>query len=142
MFDSADSARPNGPAAECEVLVVEPDADLRALFARQLDREPELSVRGTAETLDEGLELARQLCPDIIVFHQPETDSISALEAARLLREAVPTCQLVLVSQQEAQLEQAQEAGDLDACVMLSGATSVVRGVRRILDRPELEACA
>ena len=121
---------------------MEPDPDLRELFAMQLARDPTLSVRATAEMFDEGLDLAREIRPDVIVFHQPPTGSISAMEAARRLREVLLDCRLVLVSQLEAQLEEARADPNIDAFVMLSDANAIPAGVRRALNRAARESPA
>ncbi len=66
---------------------------LRVLF----ELESDFTVVGTASSGSEALRLARLLRPDLVImdYRMPEMDGI---DAARLIKETVPSCRVVVLS--------------------------------------------
>jgi DNA-binding NarL/FixJ family response regulator len=72
------------------ILIVDDQAMVRAGFAALLDAQPQFEVIGQAENGRVGLELARDLSPDIVLMdvRMPELDGIEATR--RLLADGAP----------------------------------------------------
>src|SRR4029079_10661247 len=80
-----------------EVVVVEDTPDLRDLLRMALKRSGDFTVVGEADNGRQGVEMVRARQPDVVVLDiaMPEMDG---LEALPLLREACPTCTVVMLS--------------------------------------------
>lgn len=93
------------------VLVVEDDAADRALIRELLESEG-ISVIGEAAGGAVGVELTVQLRPDVVLmdFRMPGMDG---MEATRMIKEAVPTTQVVILTVYEdaALIRSAEEVG-------------------------------
>lgn len=70
---------------ECRVLLIDDHPLLRRGIGQLLDLEPDLHVVGEAGSGDEGLRLARELDPDLIVLdlNMPGEDGFAVLDALR-----------------------------------------------------------
>lgn len=104
----------------------------------QLDREPTLFVAGEAAFVFEAVELASMLNPDLVVMRLSTNDEVSAGDAARLLKEVVPACRIVLVSSNQTELDEARASTEIDELVLLSDARSVVPAAKRAMDHADL----
>src|SRR5258707_4492549 len=98
-----------------KVLIVDDIPETRENLKKLLAFESDIEVVGTASTGREGLELAKDLLPDIILMdiNMPDMDGIAATEA---ISKAVPSTSVVMMSvQSEADyLRRAMLAGARD----------------------------
>lgn len=79
------------------VLIADDNAFIRTALHEFFEREPDFQVCGVAENGREAIEEARRLHPDLIVldFAMPV---MNGLDAARVLRQIMPTVPLILYS--------------------------------------------
>lgn len=79
------------------VLIADDNAFVRTALYELFEREPDFTVCGLAENGREAIEEARRLCPDLIIldFAMP---LMNGLEAARVLKQIMPTAILILYS--------------------------------------------
>ncbi len=128
-------------ADKITVLLVDDHALVRRGFRRMLEDDPALSVVGEASDGAEGVKLAAQLKPRVIVM-DCAMPVMSGLEATRKILEAQPTAAILLLSMhsEDTLVKQALNAGakgyvlknamDLD----LAGAIKNVAAGRTVLD--------
>lgn len=81
------------------VVVVDDIAETRENIRKILQFEADMEVAGVARTGREGIELAKEIKPDVILMdiNMPDMDGISATEA---IRKALPYVQIVILSVQ------------------------------------------
>ena len=94
------------------VLIADDDGPFRDSLRDLIDRQPELSVVGSAADGLEALELAEELDPDAVVLdlHMPLLDGVTA--AARLRRDHPNVCLIALTGDDAPALHTAvREAG-------------------------------
>ena len=79
------------------VLIADDNAFVRTALYELFEREPDFTVCGLAENGREAVEEARRLSPDLIIldFAMP---LMNGLEAARVLKQMMPTAILILYS--------------------------------------------
>src|SRR5258708_13597911 len=85
--------------ATIKVLIVDDIPETRENLKKLLAFETDIEVVGTASTGREGVELAQQLLPDLILMdiNMPDMDGIAATEA---ISKAVPSTSVVMMSVQ------------------------------------------
>ena len=106
-----------GPGNRYRVLIVDDAADLRLMLRLQLEGSGQFEVVGEAEDGAEGIELARERQPDLILLDiaMPVRDGFEALPT---LRTESPNSRIIILSSfQEAQL--GRKALDLGAAAYL-----------------------
>lgn len=105
-------ANPKGDGSAITILLVDDIADTRESIKKLLAFEPDFKVVGSAGNGREGVELAKELEPDIIIMdiNMPDMDG---LEAAGLITKAVPTSGVIMMSVQSDQdyMQRAMLAG-------------------------------
>lgn len=81
------------------VIIVDDIAETRENFRKLLQFESDIAVLGTARTGREGIDLAKELRPDVILMdiNMPDMDGISATE---IIRKEIPFAQIVIISVQ------------------------------------------
>lgn len=79
------------------VPIVDDHAVVREGTRQLLEHDPALLVVGEAGSGAEAIQLARQLCPDVVLLDLALPDQ-NGLAAARQLRELVPTTKVVILS--------------------------------------------
>ncbi|MFF2243490.1 response regulator [Arthrobacter sp. NPDC058130] len=86
-----------GAAATLRVLTIDDHRTFAELLTGALDREPDLCSIGSAASVDSGVQLCRDLEPDVVVmdYHLPDGDGLSA--AARIL-EHNPDARIIMLT--------------------------------------------
>jgi len=115
------------------VLIADDNAFVRTALYEIFEREPDLHVCAVAENGREAIEEACRLHPDLIVL-DISMPVMNGLEAARVLRQMMPTVPLVLYSASpDAVSEQAARTIGISGLISKSERVSVlidtVRGV-------------
>ncbi|MEP7286588.1 MAG: response regulator [Chloroflexota bacterium] len=135
-----------GPQADSKkntikVLIVDDIPETRENLKKLLAFESDIEVIGTASTGREGLELAKELLPDIILMdiNMPDMDGIAATE---LISKSVPSTSVVMMSvQSEADyLRRAMLAGARDFLTKPISGEELYGTVRSVYDRrPQIQ---
>lgn len=101
-------------AAKTRVLVVDDSAFMRKALSMMLESDPHIKVVGNARNGKEGVELAKQLKPDVITMdiEMPEMDGLTAL---RIIMEENPTPVMMVSSITQKGASATFEAMDLGA---------------------------
>src|SRR3970040_857062 len=88
-----------GAGKEISILLVDDIPETRESIKKLLGFEPDLKVVGTAGTGREGVKLAKELRPDIIIMdiNMPDMDG---LEATAIIKRDVPTAGVIIMSVQ------------------------------------------
>src|SRR5258707_5624356 len=119
-----------------KVLIVDDIPETRENLKKLLAFEVDIEVVGTASTGREGLELAQELLPDIILMdiNMPDMDGITATEA---ISKAVPSASVVMMSvQSEADyLRRAMLAGARDFLTKPISGEELYSTVRSVYER-------
>ena len=81
------------------VIIVDDIAETRENFRKLLQFETDIEVVGTARTGREGIQIAKDVQPDVVLMdiNMPDMDGISATE---IIRKEVPHSQIVILSVQ------------------------------------------
>ena len=79
------------------VLIVDDNAFVRQALCEIFERQPDFHVCGDAEDGREAIEMADQLCPDLIVLDL-SMPVMNGLEAARVLKRMMPAVPLIMYS--------------------------------------------
>ncbi|GBC93926.1 Chemotaxis response regulator protein-glutamate methylesterase [bacterium HR15] len=113
--------------SKIRVLVVDDSLFMRRMISELLTRDPDIEVVGAARDGQEGLELARQLKPDVITLdvEMPLMDGITMLE--RLMQEQpTPVVMVSSLTREGAEITlQCLERGAIDFVTKPSGAISL-----------------
>lgn len=84
----------SGPA---RILLVDDQVLLRGALAATIDRQDDMTVVGEAGSGLEGLEMAHQLQPDLVLM-DVEMPIMGGIEAAGLIREQLPEMRIVMLT--------------------------------------------
>jgi pilus assembly protein CpaE len=81
------------------VIIVDDIPETRENFRKLLQFESDISVVGTARTGREGIDLAKEVKPDVVLMdiNMPDMDGITATE---IIRKEIPFAQIVIISVQ------------------------------------------
>jgi pilus assembly protein CpaE len=99
MSKSATPAKPSGEAEIITILLVDDIPETRENIKKMIAFEPDLKVVGAAGTGREGVALAKELKPNIIIMdiNMPDMDGI---QATTLITESLPTTAVIMMSVQ------------------------------------------
>jgi DNA-binding NarL/FixJ family response regulator len=78
------------------LVIVEDEADMRAVIRAMLSADPRLEVVGEATSATQAVELARSYDPGLIVLDHRIEGDITGLEAAPMLKTAAPNAKILL----------------------------------------------
>ncbi len=123
------------------VLIVDDVAETRENLRKLLSFDPEIEVVAMAGTGEEGVELARETRPHVVLMdiNLPGMDGITATE--RIVRE-VPTAQIVILSVQgeTGYMRRAMAAGARDYLVKPPSGDELVNAIRRAYEIGKMQA--
>lgn len=93
----ADGGTARSDEARKRVLViVEDEADMRAVIRAMLSADPRLEIVGEATSAAEAVEIARSFDPGLIVLDHRIEGDVTGLEAAPMLKAAAPNAKILL----------------------------------------------
>ncbi len=119
-----------------KVLIVDDIPETRENLKKLLAFEADIEVIGTASTGREGLDMAKELLPDIILMdiNMPDMDGIAATEA---INKVVPTASVVMMSVQSESdyLRRALQAGARDFLTKPISGEELYATIRSVYDR-------
>jgi DNA-binding NarL/FixJ family response regulator len=93
----ADAGATRTDEARKKVLViVEDEADMRAVIRAMLSADPRLEIVGEATSAAAAVEVARTFDPGLIILDHRIEGDITGLEAAPMLKEAAPHAKILL----------------------------------------------
>jgi len=122
-------------AEKIRVLIVDDIAETRENLRKLLSFAPDIEVVGTAATGEEGVQLARELTPHVVIMdiNLPGMDGITATE--QIARE-VPTTQIIILSVQgeTGYMRRAMAAGARDFLVKPPSGDELMATIRRVYD--------
>lgn len=123
------------------VLIVDDIAETRENLRKLLSFAPDIEVVGTAATGEEGVRLARELIPHVVIMdiNLPGMDGITATE--QIVRE-VPTAQIVILSVQgeTGYMRRAMAAGARDFLVKPPSGDELMATIRRVYEIGQAQA--
>ncbi len=122
-------------AEKIRVLIVDDIAETRENLRKLLSFAPDIEVVGTAATGEEGVQLARELTPHVVIMdiNLPGMDGITATE--QIARE-VPTTQIIILSVQgeTGYMRRAMAAGARDFLVKPPSGDELMATIRRVYE--------
>ena len=113
------------------ILIADDHAIVREGLRQLLNSQRDMEVAGEAQDGREALEKAKSLRPDVTIL-DIAMPSLSGLEAVRLIKEAVPHTQIVVLSmhEKEAYVHQVFASGALAYVLKASPSTDVLEAIR------------
>ena len=128
-------------AEKIRVLIVDDIAETRENLRKLLSFAPDIEVVGTAATGEEGVKLARELTPHVVIMdiNLPGMDGITATE--QIVRE-VPTAQIVILSVQgeTGYMRRAMAAGARDFLVKPPSGDELMATIHRVYEIGQAQA--
>jgi pilus assembly protein CpaE len=122
------------------VLIVDDIAETRENIRKLLQFESDVDVTGTARSGREGIQLAQELDPDVVLMdiNMPDIDGISATE---VIRQKSPHIQVVILSVQSDQnyMRRAMLAGARDFLTKPPLGDELISAIRRAGDMAHVE---
>lgn len=115
------------------ILVADDHAIVREGLRQLLNNQPDMEVVGEAEDGLEAIKKAKSLRPDVTVL-DIAMPRLSGLEAVRLIKEAVPNTQIVVLSmyKKEAYVHQVLASGALGYVLKASPSSDVLEAIRAV----------
>jgi len=129
------------PGERIRVLIVDDVAETRENLRKLLSFAPEIEVVATAATGEEGVQLARETQPHVVLMdiNLPGIDGITATE--QIVRD-VPTAQIVILSVQgeTGYMRRAMAAGARDYLVKPPSGDELIGAIRRAYEIGKVQA--
>lgn len=116
------------------VLLAEDQAMVRGALAALLSREPDIEVVAEVARGDEVVEAAQTSQPDVALL-DIEMPGSSGLEAAQALRDALPSCRVVILTTfgRSGYLRRAMESGAIGFLLKDAPAAALAVALRRVM---------
>ncbi|MBI5295006.1 MAG: response regulator [Chloroflexi bacterium] len=128
------------PAEKIRVLIVDDIAETRENVRKLLQFEPDVEVVGAARSGKEGIQLALELDPDVVLMdiNMPDIDGITATET---IRHKSPHIQVVILSVQNDQnyMRRAMLAGARDFLTKPPMGDELISAIRRASEMARIE---
>jgi two-component system response regulator NreC len=117
--------------SKIKILVADDHFIVREGLRQLLNSQPDMEVVGEAEDGQEALKLTRSLVPDVVLI-DISMPKLTGLEAIRLIKEAVPTCRIVVLSMhtKEAYVHEVLSSGALGYVIKASSGSEVIEAIR------------
>lgn len=115
------------------VVLVEDDAAVRNVVEILLSTEPDLELVGVATSAEHGIELVRELAPDLVLLDNQLEGLLTGVEAAPQIKSAAPSVVVLLCTA----LDLASAAADepaIDGYLRKDALVDLVDVVRALLD--------
>lgn len=129
------------PSERIRVLIVDDIADTRENLRKLLSFDPSIEVVGAAGTGEDGVRLARESKPDVILMdiNLPGIDGITATEQVVRL---VPTAQIIILSVQgeTGYMRRAMAAGARDFLIKPPSGDELMSTIRRVYEIGKTQA--
>jgi NarL family two-component system response regulator LiaR len=113
------------------VLLVDDHEMVRMGLAAYLSTEEGIEVVGEASSGEEGVRMANELMPDVIIMDLV-MDGIGGVEATRRIRETCPSCKVIVVTSfvDDEKVYPVIEAGAFSYLLKTSRASEIARAIR------------
>ncbi len=118
------------------VLIVDDMPDIREYFQMILNREPDIDVIATAQSGKEGVCLAKELKPDVVLMDiQMETEH-AGIDAAQKIKDCVPTAKVIILTihTDNELLFKAYNAGVMDYIIKTDSITQIVSSIHNVYE--------
>jgi DNA-binding NarL/FixJ family response regulator len=96
-------------AGRSDLVLVEDDPDYRLLIRVTLGADPRFEMSGEAPTVEDGIELAREAHPDLIILDHNLEGKMMGLSAAPELKAAAPESKILLFTAYDLEAEARRE---------------------------------
>lgn len=124
------------------VMLVDDHEMVRMGLAAYLSTEDDIEVVGEASSGEEGVKLAKELAPDVILMDLV-MDGIGGIEATRRVREICPTCKVIVLTSfiDDEKVYPVIEAGAFSYLLKTSRAPEIAKAIRSAaVGEPVLES--
>lgn len=116
------------------ILLTDDNAEIRTYFHGILDREPDFTVVGEAESGREAVRMAIMLKPDIVLMDiQMETET-AGIDATRLIHESLPDTKIIILTihSDDEMLFQAYSSGAMDYIVKTDSIAKIISSIEKV----------
>jgi DNA-binding NarL/FixJ family response regulator len=115
------------------VVLAEDHLIVREGFLGLLKNEPDIEIVGEAETGRQAVQLAKKLCPNVVVM-DIAMPQLNGLEATRQILKALPTTKVIILSAyaDDAYVEQATAAGATGYLIKQASSHSLCEAIREV----------
>jgi two-component system, NarL family, response regulator NreC len=117
--------------SKTRILVVDDHSIVREGLCQLLNSQPDMEVTGEAEDGLDALQMAKSLVPDVTLI-DIAMPRLNGIEAIRLIKEAVPVTQIVVLSmhKKEVFVHEVLSAGALGYVLKAAPSTEVLEAIR------------
>ena len=116
------------------VVLVEDDPTIRSVIEILLSTEPDLELVGTAVTAEAGIDLVRDLAPDLVLLDNQLEGAMTGLQAAPSIKDAAPSVVVLLCTALDLKNAAADEPA-IDGYLRKDDLVDLVDVVRELLQR-------
>lgn len=115
------------------VVLVEDEATIRTVIEILLSTEPDLELVGSAATAERGIELVRDLKPDLVLLDNQLEGALTGLQAAPAIKDVAPSVVVLLCTALDLADAAANEPS-IDGYLRKDDLVELVDVVRGLLD--------
>lgn len=115
------------------VVLVEDETTIRTVIEILLSTEPDLELVGTAATAEEGIDLVRDLAPDLVLLDNQLAGAMTGVQAAPTIKDVAPSVVVLLCTALDLH-ELAEREPAIDGYLRKDDLVELVDVVRALLD--------